>query len=44
MITTYKIQNDSGSPLLFGTITIPTGTTEAGSIWFTSSSMYVGLE
>ena len=24
--------------------TIPTGTTQAGSIWFTSSSFYVGLE
>lgn len=24
--------------------TIPTGTTEAGSIWFTSSSLYIGLE
>ena len=23
---------------------IPTGTTNAGSIWFTSSSLYVGLE
>jgi hypothetical protein len=24
--------------------TIPTGTTQAGSIWFTSSSLYIGLE
>lgn len=24
--------------------TIPTGTTNAGSIWFTSASMYIGLE
>ena len=24
--------------------TVPTGTTTAGSIWFTSSSMYIGLE
>jgi hypothetical protein len=24
--------------------TIPTGTIEAGSIWFTSSSLYIGLE
>jgi len=24
--------------------TIPTGTTEAGSIWFTSSSLFIGLE
>ena len=23
---------------------IPTGTTQAGSIWFTSASMYVGLD
>lgn len=44
-ITQQAVLTISQSVVQFATQSLnPTGTTNAGSIWFTSSSMYVGLE